>query len=101
MNASVTQYTGTLLEQFIQNTELYGDSIAVQNESRSINYAELKVLIERVSGFLKSIGIKQGDRVALVIGNSIDYVIAFYAIWKAGGIVIALSPQAKFHDLYY
>jgi len=99
MNASVTQYTGTLLEQFIQNTELYGDSIAVQNESRSINYAELKVLIERVSGFLKSIGIKQGDRVALVIGNSIDYVIAFYAIWKAGGIVIALSPQAKFHEI--
>jgi acyl-CoA synthetase (AMP-forming)/AMP-acid ligase II len=34
-----------------------------------------------------------------VVDNSIDYVIAFYAVWKVGGIVVALNPQAKFYEI--
>ncbi len=99
MKSTATQNTETLLEQFLLNTKSYENSIAIQSESRCVNYAELKDLIERVSGFFKKIGMKPGDRIALAINNSIDYVIAFYAIWKAGGIVVAINPQAKFHTI--
>ncbi len=99
MKSTATRSTGTLLEQFLQNTELYENSIAIQSESSCVKYAELKDSIERVSGFLKKIGIKPGDRIVLAINNSIDYVIIFYAIWKVGGIVVAINPLTKFHNI--
>ena len=49
--------------------------------------------------YFKQAGIQPGDRIALVIDNSIDYVVAFYAVWKVGAIVVSLNPQAKFHEI--
>jgi len=64
-----------------------------------ITYKELKSRIERLAGFYQEQGLKQGDRVVLVIDNSINYVIAFYAAWHLGAIVVALNPQSKDHEI--
>jgi len=89
----------TLIEQFLTICDTHGDAIALQTYTEELKYSELKLRVSIVSDYLVAIGVKPGDRVVLVIDNSIDYVIAFYAIWKLCGIVVALNAQSKFHEI--
>jgi long-chain acyl-CoA synthetase len=59
---------------------------------RKITYAELKDQIDRFAAALSAIGIKKGDRVALLLLNSPQYVIAFFGTLKIGAVVTPVSP---------
>jgi long-chain acyl-CoA synthetase len=58
----------------------------------SINYSEMDELTDRFAAGLASIGIKKGDRVGLIMLNVPQFVIAFFGILKAGGVVVAINP---------
>lgn len=58
----------------------------------SITYRELGDLSDRFAAALAAMGLKKGDRVAIDAVNSTQFVIAFFGILKAGGIVVALNP---------
>lgn len=58
----------------------------------SITYKELGDLSDRLAAALADLGIKKGDRVALILNNCTQFVISFFGILKAGGIVVALNP---------
>ena len=52
---------------------------------------------------LAEMGVQKGERVAIVMPNSTQFVIAFFGILKAGGIVVALNPAfppAKWADQF-
>ena len=57
-----------------------------------ITYAQLSELSDRLAAALAALGVKKGDRVAVVFPNVPQFVIAFYGIIKAGGIVVAMNP---------
>ncbi|MGC8645325.1 MAG: long-chain-fatty-acid--CoA ligase [Thermoplasmata archaeon] len=57
-----------------------------------LSYGELKKNVDSFSTFLRSLGVKKGDRVAIDLPNSPQYVIAFYAINRIGAIVVQISP---------
>ena len=44
-------------------------------------------------------GLEKGDRVALLVENSPDYVVAYYGVMMAGGVVTGLNTAAKSRDL--
>ncbi len=89
----------TLIQQFLFISSSKSDAIALQNKTEQISYAELKKNICKVSALLVNQGVQTGDRVALVIDNSIEYITTFYAAWKIGAVVVALNPQAKIHEI--
>jgi len=89
----------TLVSRFQIVSERNKDSVAVSDDSGDINYGDLNEQVSRIGYALRQQGIKHGHRVALLIENSIEYVIAFYAIWKVGGIVVALNPQSTQSEL--
>jgi len=89
----------TLLKQFVHISDTYPDHIALQDRKGQVSYAELRKRINKASSYFRQLGVGDGDRVAMVIENSIEYVVAFYAIWKVGGVIVALNPQAKFHEI--
>ena len=60
--------------------------------SKSITYAELDRASDALSAALVEQGLKKSDRVAIVMPNSVAFVISFYAILKAGGVVAATNP---------
>ena len=60
--------------------------------SRSITYAELNRAADALAAALVDLGLKKSDRVAIVMPNSVAFVISFYAILKAGGVVAATNP---------
>lgn len=65
----------------------------------TISYSELDRLSDALAAGLVDRGLKKGDRVAVVLANSPQYVIAEFAIWKAGGIVASINPLYTGYEL--
>lgn len=57
-----------------------------------LTYRELNELANRLANALIDLGVKKGDRVALYMPNCPQFAIAYYAILKAGGVVVTTSP---------
>lgn len=57
-----------------------------------LTYRQLNDLSDRLAAGLAAMGVKKGDRVAIIFPNTPQFVIAFFAILKAGAIVVALNP---------
>ena len=60
--------------------------------SKSVTYEELDRASDALAAALVDMGLKKSDRVAIVMPNSVAFVISFYAILKAGGVVAATNP---------
>jgi long-chain acyl-CoA synthetase len=60
--------------------------------SRAITYEELDRASDALAAALVDLGLKKSDRVAIVMPNSVAFVISFYGILKAGGVVAATNP---------
>jgi long-chain acyl-CoA synthetase len=56
-----------------------------------ISYAEMDELTDRLAAALHAMGVKKGDPVGIFMPNTPQFVIAYYAILKAGGIVVATN----------
>ncbi|HPB70958.1 MAG: long-chain fatty acid--CoA ligase [Syntrophales bacterium] len=59
---------------------------------RRISFAELDRLADRFASALKAIGVKKGDRVALLLPNVPQIVIAYFGIWRAGAAALPCNP---------
>ncbi|HSD49269.1 MAG TPA: long-chain fatty acid--CoA ligase [Actinomycetota bacterium] len=70
----------------------HGDAPALAWFGRKISYARLLREVERCSAALADIGVGKGDRVALIMPNCPQYVIAFYATARLGAIVVGNNP---------
>jgi len=67
------------------------------SESRSINNRDALEAVEKAALAFRSLGIKIGDRVLVFAPNSIDYVIAMFAVFKLGAIaslIDVLDPES-------
>src|SRR2546428_3118696 len=58
----------------------------------SLTYAELDRLADRFAAGLQSLGVRKGDRVALLLPNCPQFVIAFYGALRAGAVVVPCNP---------
>lgn len=61
-------------------------------DSYLLTYRELDQRANRLANALINLGVKKGDRVALLLPNCPQFVISYYAVIKAGGIVVATNP---------
>lgn len=57
-----------------------------------ISYVQLAGAVKRAASVLYELGLRKGDRVALMLPNCPDFVIAYYAILSLGGIVVNTNP---------
>jgi acyl-CoA synthetase (AMP-forming)/AMP-acid ligase II len=60
-----------------------------------VRYKALAEQIERLSGQLRSAGLKPGDRVAIVLPNSLEFLVVFLALTHAGLVAAPLNPADK------
>ena len=56
------------------------NGVALISGAQSVTYSELDRLVGRAAGGLEALGVEKGDRVAMVIGNSIEFVVVMFAI---------------------
>jgi len=81
----------TLPELLITTASKTPEYIATTLNDIDLTYGEIN---DRVNGFahaLHSLGIKKGDRIALILPNSPTYVIAFYGAMKIGAIIANIN----------
>jgi long-chain acyl-CoA synthetase len=79
----------SLLEDAAAN---YADLPAIRFHGVRLNYAQLWTQAQRFAGVLVELGVKQGARVALMLPNCPQYVIAYYGTLRAGGVVAQVNP---------
>jgi long-chain acyl-CoA synthetase len=66
---------------------------------RRISYAELRDSADRLACALSRLGVKKGDRVALYLLNSPQFIIAYFAALKCGAVVTPISPVYTSHEV--
>jgi malonyl-CoA/methylmalonyl-CoA synthetase len=65
------------------------------NEARTLSYADLHREAAHLAAGLQRWGLRKGDRVAFLAGNSPDFVIAYLAVIRLGAIVVSINPRYR------
>lgn len=84
--------TGSLCDLLDARVAEFGERDAVSFFGATLSYAQLGERVARVANGLLGLGVKRGDRVALVMPNAPAHMIAFYAVLRIGGIVVEHNP---------
>jgi long-chain acyl-CoA synthetase len=77
----------------------YPQKTAVIWNGNIYSYAQIKLYSDNFSVFLRKSGLQKGDRVAIVLPNSPHFIVCYYGILKAGGVVVALNPAYKEQEI--
>lgn len=83
------------------NAQKYPEKVAINYYGREISFQELDDLTDRFAAALNDLGLKKGGRVSLYLENCPQFVIAYFGILKAGGVVVAANPMFKEDELLY
>ncbi|WP_104045170.1 long-chain-fatty-acid--CoA ligase [Arthrobacter sp. ZGTC412] len=83
---------GSLVDLVDQSVRRYGSRTALEFFGARTSYRELGSLISRAAAGLKKLGVKPGDRVALVMPNCPQHIIAFHAVLRLGAVVVEHNP---------
>ncbi len=71
---------------------IFGAMVGSRLMDTKISYGELNQKVDRFAAGLQKLGVKKGDRVAIMLPNCPQFVIAAYAVWRIGGIVVCCNP---------
>ncbi len=91
----------TVPHLFISAVNKFSASEAVFEHGKRVSYAELKELVNKFSSYLSSIGIKKGDKVIILLPNSIEFVVSFFGIAQLGAISVPVSTAFKKHEILF
>ena len=90
--ADVDVPAGSLAHLIDDSVATYGSHVALEFFGATTTYAELGDQIARAAEGLRKRGVRKGDRVALVLPNCPQHVVAFYAVLRLGGVVVEHNP---------
>jgi len=90
------------LHEFVRNNaRIAPNKVAINFYGREITFQELDTNTDKLANALCNLGLKKGGRVCLFLGNSPQFVIGYFAILKAGGVVVATNPMFQEEELKY
>jgi acyl-CoA synthetase (AMP-forming)/AMP-acid ligase II len=85
-----------LIHHFLEESaKRYPDKVALIHEDIRATYVEINDKANQLSYWLMAQGIVHGDRVVLLLENSLEYVVGYYGILKAGAVAVPLSTDLK------
>ena len=73
--------------------------IAISFYGRDITFADLNMMVDKLAWRLHGLGVTLGDRVAIHMENCPQFVIAYFSILRAGGVVVPANPMFKEAEL--
>ncbi|MGV8895933.1 MAG: long-chain-fatty-acid--CoA ligase [Rhodoglobus sp.] len=90
--AAIDPPTQTLTEMLDVAVRRHRRRVALEFFGAETTYAELGDQVARAANALRKLGVRRGDRVAIVLPNCPQHVVAFYAILRIGAIAIEHNP---------
>ncbi|AQQ20167.1 MULTISPECIES: AMP-binding protein [Burkholderia] len=94
----VTQYA-SLVQFFDECTTRFADRVAYVSAGASMTYRTLAQKVDAFASYLQSLGVKPGDRVAIMLPNTFQYPVALFGTLKAGAIVVNVNPLYTAREL--
>lgn len=87
------EYPEVPLQQLLADAaKNFPDSPCTVFKGAKISYKEMTDLTDRLAAGLAKLGVKKGDRVGILMPNTPQFVMAYFAIIKIGGVVVATNP---------
>lgn len=75
-----------------ESTERYGEEKAIHFMGKEMTYSEVYSQSKKLANYLQTLGLKKGDKVAIMLPNSPQSVIGYYGTLMAGGVVVQTNP---------
>jgi long-chain acyl-CoA synthetase len=82
----------SLVAVFEESCRKFSDRPAFHNLGTSLSYRDLDRYSLQFAGYLRSLGLKRGDRVALMMPNLLQYPVALFGVLRAGLAVVNTNP---------
>lgn len=86
---------------FDEAAERNASKTALVFYGREITYAQLREATDRLANAFAALGLRKGERIALFLLNSPQFVIAYFAALKCGAVVTPVSPVYTSHELRF
>ena len=94
------EYEDVCLPAFLdRSAERFPDRSALNFQGYRIRFRQLKEMVDRFASALSAFGVNRGDRVALLLPNTIPCVAAYYAVLKIGAIAVMNNPLYSDREL--
>ncbi|GAA4190710.1 long-chain-fatty-acid--CoA ligase [Microbacterium oryzae] len=84
--------SGSLLDLVDASARDYPSAPALEFFGRVVDYATLRADIDRAAAGLLARGVRSGDRVAIILPNCPQHIVAFYAVLRIGAVVVEHNP---------
>ena len=79
----------------------FGDQPAFSNQGVTLSWRELDALSRRFAAYLHGVGLRKGDRVAIMLPNLLQYPVALFGAFRAGCTVVNVNPLYTARELQY
>jgi len=90
-----------LFEKLLQTTRRNPDQTAISFRDSPGSYGRLLGAVSGVAKGLRELGIEKGDRVAILLPNVPQFIMAYYACQALGAIAVPANPMLKPDELRY
>src|SRR5690625_1495418 len=67
------------------------DAVAYEFMGEQYTYAQFEQTVALFSGGLKELGIEEGDHIAVLVGNTLHFLITLYASWHLKAVVVPIN----------
>jgi len=100
--APVNEYDDRPLFDYLREAaERFPKKIAIHFLGKELTFSKLYDDALRLADQLQKFGLKKGDRAAIMLPNSPQYVIGYFAILMTGGVVVQTNPLYTEHELHH
>lgn len=79
--------------------EKYPDRNCIDFYGKKYTYGDVNAQADKLAKGLQKVGVSKGKRVALLLPNCPQFVVSYFAVLKAGGIVVNCNPLYTLHEL--
>jgi len=94
----------SFLNTFTDNIRIYPDKVALEfidPPIQRVTHAELDQLVDHTAGYLQSLGLERGDRVALQLSKCLEFILLHLADVRSGVISLPLNLAYPPDELKY
>ena len=101
--AEIEPATASLYDELAARAADYADSPAIEFFGRELTFSQFHTQVLRAAKGLRRLGVNKGDRVAIILPNCPQHLIAYYAVLRLGAIAVehnALYTRDELHTQF-
>src|SRR5688572_9952894 len=91
----------TIADLIDEQARRYADREAIVGSGQRLTYRQLRAEVRRLARALHALGVRRGDKVAILMGNRPEWLIADFAITLLGAVMVGVNTWATARELQH